>query len=505
MAENYTNEQHFDFSKGVNQSVSRLLMADNETNVIENGELAKIGSIYKVRGYSKKGNTVNSGYNILGMVNAYKPSDGTRKLIVVADGASNSDAYTFNPINNTWTAHGLSLTTGSKAEFESFLNGFYMVNFTDATRFNDLTQWYTTTNVTSAAKAKYIKQYLSRIYLAYVVTGGSTYPSRVTYSDLPNGTPLQTTWNDTLNYFDVANDDGDVIKGLEVNANRLMIFKEFSLYRYDTNTLYQVPGCPGTTSNRSIANIQGHTIYLHSTGIWDYDGASSQLISRSIQEIIDGITTKNLTQASAHVKTDHYYLYLGDINNMKTGLTINKCLLDYDISKQAFVWRSLKDNPLDWINYPDDSSNITYNQASLTYNDANTTYNGLASAEQRIFFGTDDGNVMQFDTGRSFNGTDIAYSIETKDYYLGYPAFWKLLEKIIVFNNYAGKGLIVQAKLDDNDWITLGRVDKVSTTLIFPSGSTCQRVRFRIQESSSGDRFSFEGFDIYFTPQGLIR
>jgi hypothetical protein len=52
MAELYTNEPHFDFSGAVNQSVSRLLMADNESNWIENGETEKIGSIYKVRGYA---------------------------------------------------------------------------------------------------------------------------------------------------------------------------------------------------------------------------------------------------------------------------------------------------------------------------------------------------------------------------------------------------------------------------------------------------------------------
>ena len=42
MSELYTNEQHYDFSAGVQQSVSRLLMADNEVNKIENGELGEL-------------------------------------------------------------------------------------------------------------------------------------------------------------------------------------------------------------------------------------------------------------------------------------------------------------------------------------------------------------------------------------------------------------------------------------------------------------------------------
>jgi len=178
-------EEHFDFSGGVNQAVSRLVMASNECETIQNGELEKVGSIRKVRGYLQRGSDVNTGYDILGLCSAYK-TDGTMKQIAIADGASDSDAYTYNPVNNTWTPHNLSLSSGAKAEFEYFLDGFFMVNYSDATRWNDFTQWYTTTNVTNAPKGRYIKLYLSRIYIAYVVDGGSTHPSRVIYSDLPS-------------------------------------------------------------------------------------------------------------------------------------------------------------------------------------------------------------------------------------------------------------------------------------------------------------------------------
>lgn len=481
-------------------------MSDNELNKIENGELTKIGRIDKIQGYSQWGTPVHTNYNILGMVNAIRASDGTQKQIVIADGASNSDAYTFDPINNMWTPHHLGLTSGSKAQFELFLNGFYMVNFTDATRFNDLTQWYTTTNVTSAAKAKYIKLYLGRIYLAYVVSGGTTYPSKVTYSDLPNGTPLQTTWNDALNFFDVDTDNGDVITGLEVNASRLLVFKQNSLYLYDTNTLQQLPGVPGTVSQRSVANIQGHTLYLHRSGVWDFTGSSSTLISRPIQDIIDGINAKNLLNTCAITQGDHYYLFLGDIYNPDTGLTIKACLLDYNIAFQAWTWRSLKDNPLCFIFYPDVSTNIMYDSPTLTYNDANTLYDGGAFGSDKLFFGSDLGSVFLFNQGGQMHGKNISVTIETKDYWLGYPAFFKLMQKVIVFNNYSGNGrLIVQAKADDQDWVTLNNTPKDTLEYFFPRGFLCRRVRFRILESSGGKPFAFEGLDAYFTATGLIK
>jgi len=94
--------------------------------------------------------------------------------------------------------------------------------------------------------------------------------------------------------------------------------------------------------------------------------------------------------------------------------------------------------------------------------------------------------------------------IETKDYYLGYPALYKMLQKIHIFVNGGQGAITVQFKMDDEDWKTLGKVDKTQTELIFPAASRCNRVRFRILESSKGDRFSFEGFDIYFSAAGLI-
>lgn len=499
--EKYGNEGHYDFSGGVQQAVGRLLQADNEVVKIENGTLDKIGTIFKVRGYVQRGSTIRAGYNVLGLASAYK-SDGTQKQIAVVDGPSTSDAYTFNPINNTWTPHVLGLTTGAKAEFEYFLDGFFMVNFSDVTRFNNFTAWSSATNVTNAPKAKYAKLYLSRLYLAYVVDNGTTYTSRVIYSELPSSGTI--AWNNSVNYFDVDTDNSDVLKGMGVNSSRLLLFKEKTMYRYDTNTLYQVPGCPGTVSHRTIKNCLGYTFYLHTSGIWGYNGETSKLMSRKIQDIIEGMSTRNLANSSAYVKDDHYYCYVGDIFNQKTGLTIDKCLIDYDVAKNAYTWRSLEKEPTVFEEYRDDRSAITYDDATVTYNDANVTYNGLISAEQKIYFGNTDGAVYQDQVGRMYDGTDISFSVETKDYYLGNPSLWKLLQKVIVYVSSGGKGVTVQFKLDDNDWKTLGRVDKVQKELIFPYASHCQRVRFRILEKSSGDRFSFEGLDIYYTLQGLI-
>lgn len=502
MAEKYLHEAHFDFSGGMQQAVGRILTSDNEYPLLINGDLETVGPVFKTRGYTQRGSTVNAGYSILGMASGYK-SDGTMKQFAVADDASSSDVYTYNPATNTWTPHILSLTTGAKAEFEYFLDGIFMVNFDDTTRFNNYTNWSVATNVTSAPKAKYIKLYNSRIYTAYVVDAGATYPSRVIYSDLPSGPPYTISWNNAENYFDVDSDDRDVIKGLAVNSNTLLVFKENALYRYNTNTLYKVPGAPGTVSQRSVQELQGFTIYLHSTGLWMYDGSVSKLISRKIKDVIDGISTINLANSCAYVKGDHYYVYVGDVNNTKAGLTIDNCLIDFDIAKNALTVRSLTYDPTVFSKYRDDRSGVTYNDTTVTYNSADTTYNGTVSAEDRVFFGTTDGAVYHQDTGNSFDGTDIPFLLETKDYYLGYPAIYKFFQKVHVFVDGV-RAVTVQFKLDDGDWKTLGKVKNTQSELIFPAGARGKRIKFRIIESSSGDRFAFEGFDVYFNAETVV-
>lgn len=503
MAEKLEHYLLADLSGGVNQSISRLLMAENESSKIQNGSLEKVGSLTKVKGYVQRGATVNDGYKILGYCDAFKPSDGTQKQIVVCAGASEADAYTYNSTTDVWNANGLSLSAGSKAEFESFLDGFFMVNFTEATRFNDLTSWYTTTNVTGAARARYVKQYLSRLYLGYVVSGGTTYPSRVTYSDLPETAAMTIAWNDAENYFDVDADDGDVIKGLTTNGNRLLIFKEKSLYRYDTNTLYKVWGCPGTVSQRSVKDIEGWTLYWHSTGLWGYNGETSKLLSRRVQDLVEGVSTTQLADICAVTKGDHYYVYLGDIENSRKGLSISKCLLDYDIAKNAFAWWSLENVPTVFGVYRDNRTTVTYDDPTITYDSAETAYNGLVAAEQRTYFGTVDGDVFEFDKGKKFNLTDIEFVVETRDLYLNLPSYYKLLQKVQILVD-GGQGIIVQFKMDDGDWKTLGRVDKTQSELIFPDASRCKRVKFRLMEMSGGDQFAFEGLDLFYITEGLI-
>jgi hypothetical protein len=92
--------------------------------------------------------------------------------------------------------------------------------------------------------------------------------------------------------------------------------------------------------------------------------------------------------------------------------------------------------------------------------------------------------------------------LETKDYYLGFPSLYKLFQKVQVFVDKV-RACTIQFKVDDGNWETLGKVSKTQQELTFPAGTRGKRIKFRVTESSSGGRFTFEGLDIYFSPESL--
>jgi len=505
MSENFTSYQVTDFSGGQNSNVSEMLKDNNELDLIRNGQLTKIGLIQKRLGYAtQRGSDVSTG-KILG-AHSFYPYSGTIRQYAVADSASDSDVYTFNPATNSWTAHHLALTMGSKCEFATFLNLFFRVNYTEATASNDGTAWSTTTDVTNAPKARYIIPYLNRLYLGECKVGSSEYASRVYYSSLPDPSTSAITWDvsDTGNWFEVNPDDGDSIKGLGVNANRLLVFKENSLYRYDTNTLYEVPGCPGTVSQRTVKNIQGYTIYLHSSGVWAYDGSTSQLISRPMQQYIEGMNTLNLSEACAYVRGDHYYCFIGNVINSAEGINEENVLLDFDVSKKSWTFHNLNNVPTIFIDYKDDRSNVEYDSATVTYDSADTTYDGGIVNESRAFMGTNAGKVWQFLNGNNDAGTGIRFEVITKEIFLSNRDAIKNLYKLMVYTR-KGTSLMVQYKIDSGQWISLGALNREFTDFRFPRGTRCRKIQLRFSEFTSAQQPTIEAFSIYYKEETLTK
>ena len=182
----------FDLSGGMVIATNPFLRANNELLRVINYVNYPIGSLTKRFGYTKIGSQITDNYKILGNYEFQYGTTPTRKHLVVVNGGSVNDIYVWS--GSAWTAQGQSLTEGSWGQMTTFLDYLFFVNYSDASRTYNGTDWSTTTNVTGAPKAQYIENYQTRVFMGYC-NDGTAYPSRVCYSSLPTAGAI--TWDTT--------------------------------------------------------------------------------------------------------------------------------------------------------------------------------------------------------------------------------------------------------------------------------------------------------------------
>ncbi len=420
--------------------------------------------------------------DILGGSN-YAKSNGTNKIVT----ACNGDLFVYNSGTTNWDAQNQYLNVTSKVEFATFLDYLFTVNYTEPTRVYDGSTWSQVTNVTSAPKSKYIKVYGTRVYLGYCNVSGTVYPSRVYMSSLPSSNAI--TWDTVNDWFDVRTDDGEVINGFGTNSNRLLIFKDSSLYRWDTYSLQEVRGSVGTTSGRSIANIRDYTIFLHRTGFYAYNGTSSQLISNAVSPFIEGITASNLSNAVAWVDGNHYRCYVGNISNSDEDISITNAVFDYDVSSNNWTIRDLKD--------------------TVTCAIPNTV-----SGAYTVYLGTSNGKVRQLESAYSITSDTntlnaISFEVETIEYYPNDPETLKQFSFAYAYAS-KGSGISVSYRVvgkpfnEAENWIPCGQLRDRVTRIDFDLDKSVGRgIQFKFSESSKAGPVHLEGFTFYYMLKGL--
>ena len=111
-------------------------------------------------GTTRLGNDAFSG-NILGLYEFRDSGSGSNNQII----AVNSTEASYLD-GSTWTSKRTGLTSGSKAEFTTFLDYVFMVNGTDATAVWDgsASSFSTSGNASGAPAGKYIENFRNRTF-----------------------------------------------------------------------------------------------------------------------------------------------------------------------------------------------------------------------------------------------------------------------------------------------------------------------------------------------------
>jgi len=452
-------------------AVSRNQVPMDAVSDVVNFHFDQLGAVKLRAGITRLGNQILASSNILGLYEFRDSGSGSNNQMITVNSTT---LYYLS--GGTWTSKRSGLTSGSQAEFTTYLDYVFMVNGTEATAIwdgNPSNSFVTTGNASSAPIGKYIENFRNRVW----ISGNSSYPDRVYYSSLPSSvsTPVITWDTDvaTGQWLDVSPSDGENITWLKRSKKALLVFKNNHIYRiYSINDSEPDPLIDvGTYSGRSVVEAKDGTYFHHPSGFYRYNDGQVSEISKPIQDIVDNITLANYSKICGWQDGDHVYWSVGNIT--ANGVTVNNVVVRYTISSKT------------WTRY-------SYPQQFLCaspYNDGSNLYH---------LVGDNDGNVLKVNSGNTDNGTSISYDLIHR---------WMTLDGLIStekhiselsFEHDGGTGTNISTQIQ-NDlthiWQPLGQLDSSDTLL--STDIRARRFRIRLTGSSSGESFTYRGFEIY--------
>ena len=450
--------------ENLNRKTTPFLMKVGEFVECQNIDVStKIGAARKTGDYTQTGNQIAASKNILGM-GVFKRAAGTFEFYVVCDG-TNSEIYKL--VTATWTTQSQSLTAAAKGQFCSMpeLDTLFYANYSDATRSYNGSAWSTTTNVTSAPKARYVNAHQTRLFLGDCVVGATSYPTRYYFSS--SGTGGSLSWDTTNDYYVLP----EPITGFENNGETQLIFTRNLVFRGDAYDKHQIASV-GTPARNTIATRAGVTYFANDDGVFATDGATFDKISHAVDDYFDGMTKSFLPSMSAGILRDTYYIYIDDVT--LEGESLTNVLLSYHTSTDK--WSKLRLGVNCKIIRPfTDSSDIT-----------------------NLYFGNDNGEIFKLFSGDDQDGSAYSAYLETPFYFLGEPGDINNISQLEVWGNDLN-GLSVQYRTEDKaNWEAAGEV-RGSYSHLPLSATGTEKIAFRFSEMGKGVEFELHKFRIGFS------
>ena len=318
-------------------------------------------------------------------------------------------------------------------------------------------------------KAKYIRRYRDRLYVANCQIGATNYPYRVYFSSVPSAGAI--TWTQATDLFDV--DYSDEITGLAENWDRLVVFTEYKAYFYDQAQRKKVWDY-GCSSHRTIKNSGPYMIWANYDGVWLSTGGQPQNIAGEIMSFIKAGSPRTWF---AEIIDEEYWLFLGSVT--VDGVSYANCCKIYNIPLNAWRTREFGD-PI---------------KTFARYN---------SSGKQYLWAGDNDGKVYQ--KGKysdaslisSDNTAAIPSNFELAPIHLQSIDKLKALKAIIAYADRS-QGLNLQARVIDRNarvllpYLPLGQLKSFvnSFDVNIPEGVFIQIAG---SESSTLPYWSFYGF-----------
>ncbi len=394
-------------SGGLNSTAGPFGVDDSESTDLQNIDFNKFGSILKRSGYSPLNTTALQASPAIDSLHWYEATvSGAQVRYAMVTAGTN--IYQMNSLDGTWNniTGNVSLTAGNHADTENWLNEAYFTN-----GLNVPVKWTGTGNATTVpqpvnvTKPKYIRQFNNYMFIGNVFVSGVLQSSRIYWSDLRT----TSSWTATQ-FIDISKDDGQQITGLRVLSDRLVVFKERSIYNVffsgDVDIPFILPG--GGKSNSpvgcvapfSIQEIENGLIFLSLDGFYYYDGNNAYKVSDRINATLLGYNTTRFSQAVSckQLSKSRYFCSLpgpSATNNNK-----------------VIVW--------DWFN------NAFSVYSGMSPSAMYTFY--VSGMDERPYFGDYAGFVYRMDTGLDDKPLNVSTAIDAY-FYTNWKAFGDIVDQ----------------------------------------------------------------------------
>lgn len=442
-------------SGGMNQTTDNRLMENNESPLLKNIILDRVGNWSNRKGTDLLGNVTAGSDRVWGL-GSYDKSDGTHTFYRIC----NRDLEEFNG-TDTWTAIDTDEWTASKK--------VNMVNFLDRIYFgceDGTTALAYSTGDTITDVAPVIGGHHLAVNKAILAVGGNNIKPNVIFYSQPNtdifydatgtcaanadvagantvtttaavfeayhegaaylynategvlrfitgftsGTVVTTdgstaTWdNDTVYVLlDYVTLDGKCT-GITSYQEKFVTFDEDNMYLFDPQSTWitKMPGF-GCVNDRTIQEVNGNLIWVDREAVYLYDGSNRPIdISRKIKDPVDGyglfdlINPSNWAQLSAGSFDGKYYLSVGDLSTLSgaPASAMANSEFVFDVSTGTWTLNSRDDEPVVYATFINSSGakNLYYGEKT-------------ALAVYKMNTGTTDDDSA---------GTPAAYTLEAR-------------------------------------------------------------------------------------------
>lgn len=435
----------FNLTDGLNLGVSQYLNKSGEAREALNCDLKVPGELARQLGYATYGTGLDASA-VLGLYD-FNTTAGVKKWLA----GTGTVLYYDNA--GTWTSALTGLTTGLEMSFATHLDTAIMTNGTDVMKKSTTgTSWSTLGGTPPVAK--YVVTFDNKVYALNL----SGFTSRIRWSD--DGTI--ETWTST-NIQDVTTNIGvgDQITGGTVNNNNLLIFKNYSTWKWDTSELRVMHANAGCRAPKSIVTIDDWSFWLSHKGFMGTNGGKPFRISNAIFPFVDAIS--DITAPVGWAEDNHIYWYIGTVT--VNSFVYTNCVVIYNYDTDAWSVKTLGDS---------------VKQAAIL-----TTSGNVRSA----YIGNSAGQVYKYNTGITDNTAAIPFDFVGAPNMSGIPYLQKDYKFLYVYlDRTANTGIDVFYSVDFKDFKPLGTATDVVSELQFPPGVRGFNIRLKYATNTTNDQ-----------------